>query len=262
MKLIKRNIEIYEAIEDGKIIARLVNCKTKPELFNARLIMDETIREEFLADFMDELAKTLKKNFPDKSIVLNIGRIGKEISGHHFEVIDRVQMELELDKFGSYPQNEDVELLTLRDIAENIDRIYDEFSPFDKKAFGIKMSEQLLCVFEDLMVYGKYGRWLPELSIKMGTPLKGFVTCAEMNCPSTKGAFLIADLLVFKKFRRQGIATCLMREVLKRGKTKGFSRAILSVTTKNPAMHLYERLGFTVTDWSSFMVVSSVSPRE
>lgn len=193
---------------------------------------------------------------------MDIGRIDREINGGHFEVVKRVQMELELDKFGSYPQNEDVEFLTLKDIAENIDRIYDAFSPFDKKAFGIKMSDQLLQMFEDLMVYGKYGHWLPEMSIKIGVPLKGFVTCAEINGPSTEGAFLIADLFVFEEFRRQGIATSLMKEVLRRGKIRGFSRAILSVATKNPAIHLYEKLGFTVTDWSSFVVVSSVSLRE
>lgn len=57
MKLIKRNIKIFEAIESGKIIARLVNCRTKQGLFNARLITDEKIREEFFPDFMDELGK-------------------------------------------------------------------------------------------------------------------------------------------------------------------------------------------------------------
>jgi len=257
MKLIRKNMKIFEITESGKITARLINFRTEAELFTARLVMDEKIHKEVFSNYLDKLAELLKRTFPDKTIVLNIGRVDKEINGPHFEVIKRVQMELEIDKFGLYPENEKVEALTFEDIVENIDKIYDAFSPVDKKAFGIKMRDQLLRMFEDLMINEKFGHWLPELSIKIGTPLKGFVTCAKMDGPSTNGAFLIADLLVFEKFRRQGIATSLMREVLRRGKTKGFSRAILSVAVKNPAMHLYERLGFTITDWSCFMVVDN-----
>ncbi len=53
-------------------------------------------------------------------------------------------------------------------------------------------------------------------------------------------------IALFETYRGQGIGTCLIRHMLKRLKGKGYARVSLSVQRKNPAWHLYHRIGFDI----------------
>lgn len=58
----------------------------------------------------------------------------------------------------------------------------------------------------------------------------------------------INNLAVLPERRREGIATALLRRVLDEGAGLGVRRAMLEVRRSNtPALHLYERFGFSVT---------------
>lgn len=53
---------------------------------------------------------------------------------------------------------------------------------------------------------------------------------------------------LFSRYRKQGIGTRLMAQMIKLMKKESFRQVSLSVTKGNPAIHLYERLGFKVID--------------
>lgn len=68
---------------------------------------------------------------------------------------------------------------------------------------------------------------------------------------------------LYKPYRGQGIGTAMMRAMLDELRGAGYARASLSVQKENPALHLYERLGFRImgngadeTEW--LMVVDLV----
>ena len=64
------------------------------------------------------------------------------------------------------------------------------------------------------------------------------------------GAIRIIDVSLVPEYRRQGIGSTLLRRVLADASVAGVP-VRLSVDMANPARHLYERLGFVVTDTSS-----------
>jgi len=51
---------------------------------------------------------------------------------------------------------------------------------------------------------------------------------------------------LYKPYRGQGIGTALMRRMLDELRDAGYVRASLSVQKANPALRLYERLGFRI----------------
>lgn len=51
-------------------------------------------------------------------------------------------------------------------------------------------------------------------------------------------------LAIFKDYRGQGIGTALMKMLLAEVRNAGHERISLSVQKSNPALHLYQRLGF------------------
>lgn len=53
-------------------------------------------------------------------------------------------------------------------------------------------------------------------------------------------------IALFREYRNQGIGAELMRHMIRLMKEEGFSQASLSITKGNPAIRLYERLGFQV----------------
>jgi ribosomal protein S18 acetylase RimI-like enzyme len=57
----------------------------------------------------------------------------------------------------------------------------------------------------------------------------------------------IMDIIVAPEHRRSGIGTMLLQEILERARAAGHSVSI-HVEQYNPALHLYERLGFRNTD--------------
>ena len=67
-----------------------------------------------------------------------------------------------------------------------------------------------------------------------------WIVCDELH---------INTLAVGPEFRRQGLASLLMRQLLHLAHTEGATRALLEVRRSNvPAIRLYESLGFQVTD--------------
>lgn len=61
---------------------------------------------------------------------------------------------------------------------------------------------------------------------------------------SDKAIGLIYELFVFEKYRRQGIAKQLVKAGLEQLKQEGYAEVRLSVFAGNPAIKLYESLGF------------------
>ena len=64
-------------------------------------------------------------------------------------------------------------------------------------------------------------------------------------------------IALFPEYRGRGIGTKLMRRLLEELKSRGYERASLSVQTANPAVRLYERMGFSPvreTDGERIMV--------
>lgn len=54
------------------------------------------------------------------------------------------------------------------------------------------------------------------------------------------------SISLYKQCRGQGIGTAMMRQMLDELCDAGYARASLSVQKDNPALHLYERLGFQI----------------
>ena len=54
------------------------------------------------------------------------------------------------------------------------------------------------------------------------------------------------SISLYPRFRRQGIGTAMMRALLDELHDAGYARVSLSVQKENPALHLYERLGFQI----------------
>jgi len=55
-------------------------------------------------------------------------------------------------------------------------------------------------------------------------------------------------IALFKEYRNQGIGTEMMKQMIAFMKTEHYRQVSLSVTKGNPAIRLYERLGFRATD--------------
>ena len=54
------------------------------------------------------------------------------------------------------------------------------------------------------------------------------------------------SISLYKQYRGRGIGTAMMREMLDELRRAGYARASLSVQKENPALRLYERLGFEI----------------
>lgn len=69
---------------------------------------------------------------------------------------------------------------------------------------------------------------------------------------------------LYEPFRGQGIGTAMMYRMLRELREAGYARASLSVQKENPALRLYERLGFRIigdgADESEWMMVCDLEP--
>jgi ribosomal protein S18 acetylase RimI-like enzyme len=68
-------------------------------------------------------------------------------------------------------------------------------------------------------------------------------------------------IAVLKPYRNRGIGTALLKGLLESLRAHGFRKASLSVQKENPAVHLYQRLGFKVIRESEeeYIMVSALS---
>ena len=64
-----------------------------------------------------------------------------------------------------------------------------------------------------------------------------------------EGAWVIDSVATVPEFRRQGIVSQLLEEILKKGRKQGFHRAQINMYIGNiPAQKAYEKHGFKVVD--------------
>lgn len=70
--------------------------------------------------------------------------------------------------------------------------------------------------------------------------LKGF-GCIDEQTPEIA-------IALFEAYRNQGIGTQMMIQIINLMKAEGYSQVSLSITKGNPAIRLYERLGFKTID--------------
>ena len=54
------------------------------------------------------------------------------------------------------------------------------------------------------------------------------------------------SISLYEQYRGQGMGTAMMRQMLDELRDAGYFHASLSVQKDNPALHLYERLGFQI----------------
>lgn len=74
----------------------------------------------------------------------------------------------------------------------------------------------------------------------------------------------VLSMALLPEFRGKGIGTILLNEMIRKAKNFGFNSLSLSVDPKNPALRLYERLGFVKvgingTSWDMMKTFDSKS---
>ena len=72
------------------------------------------------------------------------------------------------------------------------------------------------------------------------------------------------SIALYKPYRGNGIGTALIQTMLDELRYRGFRQASLSVQKENPAVRLYERLGFNIigdgADETEWLMVKRLSP--
>lgn len=72
------------------------------------------------------------------------------------------------------------------------------------------------------------------------------------------------SISLYKPYRNQGIGGAMMRTLLDELREAGYTRASLSVQKENPAVRLYERLGFCIVgdgaDETEWLMVKELGP--
>lgn len=87
--------------------------------------------------------------------------------------------------------------------------------------------------------------WTPEAIDALGQKL---LAMFDGFPEEPTGYWTIDHVATLPDFRRQGIAARLIHRILAKGRAAGFSHAKLEVFRGNPAIQLYESLGFRITD--------------
>ena len=107
----------------------------------------------------------------------------------------------------------------------------------------------------DPAVLGNSALWqaLPEVFSKLGSETVGMYRSNEspriVSCvPDTvKGAWVIDSVAAVQRFRRKGIVSKLLKEIMGQGRKKGFKLAQINIYIGNvAAQRLYEKHGFKV----------------
>jgi ribosomal protein S18 acetylase RimI-like enzyme len=120
---------------------------------------------------------------------------------------------------------------------------------------GAKNPIELYEIYERAVLEKEFGSMNPELSFELVNPFRGFILSIDFI--NKNNNFLIGDLLVLPKHRNKGLGTALIKEVLNRGKAKGYSKALLAVTLKNPAFTIYKKIGFSFIARTTLMLVNN-----
>jgi len=107
----------------------------------------------------------------------------------------------------------------------------------------------------DPSITGNAALWkaLPEVfqKLKMNSPIAGGNPPRILKCipESLEDTWVIDSVASIPEYRRMGIVSKLLEEVLDKGRSKGFERAQINIYIGNSAAQkLYEKHGFNITD--------------
>ncbi len=100
------------------------------------------------------------------------------------------------------------------------------------KSFGKKQNDHCLIAETDGKIVGAV--WVRILADE----IKGF---GNIDCQTPEFA-----ISLFKEYRNKGYGTMLMKEMIVYLKNKGYKQASLSVNKDNYAVHMYQKLGFSI----------------
>jgi len=109
----------------------------------------------------------------------------------------------------------------------------------------------------DPVFLGDSALWqaLPEVFSKLGSETAGMDRSNEppkiISCipDSVEGAWVIDSVASIQRLRRKGIVSKLLKEIMEKGRKKGFKLAQINIYIGNvAAQRLYEKHGFTVID--------------
>jgi len=83
----------------------------------------------------------------------------------------------------------------------------------------------------------------------MGPGQKGLAAFMTCHPDAVEGAYIIEQVATLPEFRRRGLITRLLEEILEKGHRLGFPRAQVSFYIGNtPAQRAYEKVGFKFFD--------------
>jgi ribosomal protein S18 acetylase RimI-like enzyme len=216
--------------------------------------------KDSLIESLKNLKEKLVKEFSLKKLELNLGK--QYLADQTFDdivICNRGMMQLNLRKYeldnkvseslGDYKPFELVDLKT------HVNEIYEATPDFDRNYMGAKNPIELYEIYERAVLEKEFGSMNPELSFELVNPFRGFILSIDFI--NKNNNFLIGDLLVLPKHRNKGLGTALIKEVLNRGKAKGYSKALLAVTLKNPAFTIYKKIGFSFIARTTLMLVNN-----
>jgi len=109
-------------------------------------------------------------------------------------------------------------------------------SGYDPKVLGMKAFTQALPE-----VFQKFG-WSRDEQKAAFERYLPWMTCMPGDA---EGAWIVESVAALPSYRRKGVVSCLLDEVLKRGRESGYKRAQIGVLVNNtPARRAYEKSGF------------------
>lgn len=243
----------WKVFDEEICIAELTDLRIDGPHGFGRLLIKEPPEELKKRRILDFLSKELKKDLKGSSIQIVFKDFKMDdMEGKDYFLLNRSEMEIDLRSLDFEEKNdEEFFYLNFESLEGLFEDIYNDTPEYDRMMLRLDSPEKTRNFYYDLLVYNKYDECLNKLNFCFGNPLKGFII--NMGIRSKEDTFLIGDLIVFKKFRRNGIGRNLVEKTLSEAKKLNYSKAMLAVTDRNHAKILYENLGFkTVFSVTSF----------
>ncbi|GAB0118071.1 N-acetyltransferase family protein [Acidisoma sp. 7E03] len=125
-------------------------------------------------------------------------------------------------------------------------RLYAEVRAAEMDAAGWPEAERRVFLREQLRLQSlHYHRTYPEAHFEI--VMQGETPVGRLYWHPGDSDIHVIDLSLLRQYRNQGLGSALLREVILRAESQG-KAVSLAVLFGNPAIHLYRRLGFKVTD--------------
>lgn len=137
------------------------------------------------------------------------------------------------------------ELLTWdNEYVDDVCRIMcDHYAPSDRNVYPALTTYEGASTLLRSVIVDRHGKFLPELSLvaKADDKIVGFLISTLL----LDGSVLVLDIAVDGDYRRKGIGSAMMRQLIRESFAKCRNQVVLAVTSVNEeAIRLYERLGF------------------